>query len=170
MTARWPIPCGTGPCMSRVKCDHRGEYMPGLEWPPYDPEETFPQGVGETDTSAGDADSASDPDSWTGIDLGPYLRGEIPRIIPTIGGWREDGTQMLYPGCEHSCLGEMESGKSWFALAHVAAELLAQRHVIYVHFEESSPADTISRLLDLGVNPAAIAKHLTFIAPDRPVQ
>ena len=77
---------------------------------------------------------------------------------------------MPYPGCEHSCLGEMESGKSWFALAHVAAELLAQRHVIYVHFEESSPADTISRLLDLGVNPAAIAKHLTFIAPDRPVQ
>jgi hypothetical protein len=111
-----------------------------------------------------------DLNSWAAIDLGPYLRGEVDPVTPTVGAWREDGERMLYPGCEHSCLGEMESGKSWFALAHVASELTAGRHVVYVHFEESSPADTVSRLLALCVAPAQVAAGLTFIAPDRAVQ
>lgn len=107
--------------------------------------------------------------SWAPLDLGPYLRGEIRRPEPTIGVSRSDGIRFLYPGKEHSVVGEMESGKSWFALACVAAELLAGATVVYVHFEEGDPSDTIERLLALGVPVKAIAGQFRFVAPDRPV-
>lgn len=112
---------------------------------------------------------ARETDSWTPLDLGPYLRGEITRPEPTIGVRRRDGVRFLYPGKEHSVIGEMESGKSWFALACVAAELNIGNIVVYVHFEESDPSDTIERLLALGVPGPAIAARFQFIAPTSPV-
>jgi hypothetical protein len=108
-------------------------------------------------------------DSWTPLDLGPYLRGEITRPEPTIGVYRRDGIRFIYPGKEHSVIGEMESGKSWFALACVAAELNNGNTVVYIHFEESDPSDTVERLQALGVPDEAIAARFRFIAPDRPV-
>jgi len=54
-------------------------------------------------------------DSWVPIDLGPYLRGEIRPVEPSIGVIRTDGLRLLYPGKEHAVIGEMEAGKSWFA-------------------------------------------------------
>jgi hypothetical protein len=67
-------------------------------------------------------------------------------------------------------MGEMESGKTWFAAASVAAELNAGNHVLYIHFEESDPADLVGRLLALGVPAAVMRKRLRFVAPDRPVR
>lgn len=112
---------------------------------------------------------AGERDSWSPLDLGPYLRGEITRPEPTIGVYRRDGVRFIYPGKEHSVIGEMESGKSWFALACVAAELDAGNVVVYIHFEESDPSDTVERLQALGVPDAAIAARFRFVAPDRPV-
>lgn len=106
-------------------------------------------------------------DSWQPIDLGPYLRGEIVRPEPTLGMARVDGQRMLYPGKEHAVIGEMESGKSWFALACVVAELMDRHHVIYIHFEESDPSDTIDRLLALGVPGATILDLFQFVGPER---
>jgi len=107
-------------------------------------------------------------DSWRPLDLGPYLRGEIERITPTIGIYRSDGMQLLYPGKEHTCIGEMEAGKSWFALACAAAELLAGHRVTYIHFEESDPSDTIERLQLLNVPAPIIFSMFRFIGPEQP--
>ncbi|MFG3709491.1 DnaB-like helicase N-terminal domain-containing protein [Micromonospora sp. NPDC047730] len=110
-----------------------------------------------------------DRDSWQPLDLGPYLRGEVVRPEPTIGVARRDGLRFIYPGKEHSVIGEMEAGKSWFALACVAAELDQGHHVVYVHFEEADPSDTVERLQALGVPDPAIAERFRFVAPARPV-
>lgn len=110
-----------------------------------------------------------DSDSWTPIDLGPYLRGEVKRPEPAVGLARSDGLRMLYPGKEHAAIGEMESGKSWFALACASAELTAGNHVTYIHFEEADPSDTAERLIALGVRDDQIAKQFRFVGPDRQV-
>ena len=68
-----------------------------------------------------------EPTTWEPVDLGPYLRGQIkPPAPPSIGLCRTDGVRLLYPGCEHTVIGETESGKTWLALACVAAELVAK--------------------------------------------
>lgn len=108
-------------------------------------------------------------DSWKPIDLGPYLRGEIRRPEPSLGMARSDGLRLIYPGKEHAVIGEMESGKSWFCLACVAAEMTAGRMVVYAHFEEADPSDTVERLLVLGCPDWQIAEYFRFVAPERPV-
>lgn len=118
---------------------------------------------------AGQASTPGDRDSWQPLDLGPYLRGEVTRPEPTIGVSRRDGLRFIYPGKEHSVIGEMEAGKSWFALACVAAELDAGRHVVYVHFEEADPSDSVERLQALGCTDTQIAALFHFVAPARPV-
>ncbi|WP_433787199.1 hypothetical protein ACQPX6_10280 [Actinomycetospora sp. CA-101289] len=109
------------------------------------------------------------PDSWAPIDLGPYLRGEITPAQPSVGLARRDGLRLLYPGKEHAVIGEMESGKSWVALASTATELVAGQHVVYLHFEEADPGDTIDRLRALGVPPADMLARLRFVGPERRV-
>lgn len=113
---------------------------------------------------------STDTDSWTEIDLGPYIEHTAVRATPSVGIARDDGLRLIYPGKEHACIGEMESGKSWLAVASVAAELTAGHHVIYIHFEESDPQDTVDRLLDLGVPGPVINTHLHFFGPDRPMR
>jgi hypothetical protein len=109
------------------------------------------------------------PDSWAPIDLGPYLRGEIVRSEPSLGMVRTDGLRLLYRGKEYAVIGEMEAGKSWFALACVAAELNADNHVVYAHFEECDPSDSLDRLVALGVRDCDLLRFLRFVGPERPV-
>lgn len=106
---------------------------------------------------------------WEPVDLGPYLNGEVVQPEPTVGMRRSDGLRLIYPAREHVVFGEMESGKSWFAIASVAAELDAGNHVVYVHFEEPDPGGTVDRLLALGVGKPAIDKLFRFVAPHHPV-
>jgi hypothetical protein len=112
---------------------------------------------------------ARDRDSWTPIDLTAYLDGTHVRPEPTVGIARQDGLRLLYPGKEHAVIGEMESGKSWFSLACVAAELHAGQHVVYIHFEEADPADSVERLLVLGVPAHHIRRGFRFVGPSTPV-
>ena len=105
------------------------------------------------------------PSSWLPIDLGPILRGEVQPARPAVGLFRKDGVQLLYPGKEHAVIGEMESGKSWFSLSCVAAELEAGHPVVYVHFEEDDPSDTVTRLLLLGATERQITEQFSFVAP-----
>lgn len=118
----------------------------------------------------GAAGTAPPGQSWQPVDLGPILRGEHKRPEPAVGVMRSDRLQFLYPGKEHSVIGEMESGKSWFCLACCAAELVEGNHVLYVHFEEADPTDTVERLQLLGVS-AGVMEHLfRFVGPDEPVR
>lgn len=119
---------------------------------------------------AGGAPSVeAEPSSWAPFDLGPYLRGEVEPPTPTVGIARADGQRLIYPGREHTVMGEMESGKTWWSAACAVAELLAGCHVVYVHFEESEPADTVGRLLALGAPADAIAERFRFVGPNEPV-
>jgi len=107
--------------------------------------------------------------TWRPVDLGPYLRGEITRPEPTVGVARVDGLRLLYPGKEHAVIGEMESGKSWLALACVVAELTKGNRVVYVHAEESDPTDTVERLRALGMSDTDILERFAFAGPIEPV-
>jgi hypothetical protein len=86
--------------------------------PPDDPWADAPNDVGVKPPGA--ANDAPAPEhrgaSWAAVDLGPYLRGEIHRPEPTIGWPRRDDLRLLYPGKEHTVIGEMESGKSCLRL------------------------------------------------------
>src|SRR6516164_4640032 len=62
------------------------------------------------------SDEPSDVTTWEPWDLGPYLRGEIEPSQPSLGIYRSDRQQFIYPGLEHSIVGATESGKTWFAL------------------------------------------------------
>lgn len=146
-----------------------GKYMPtqfrrgaspasDIPLPP-DPREDVPPDPGE------DVPTADERTSWEPIDLGPFLRGEVVLPQPTVGVYRCDGQQFLYPGREHSVLGGTEAGKTWLALMCCAAELQRCNSVVYVHFEESDPASTIERLRLLGVDDAAMTDRLRFAAP-----
>jgi hypothetical protein len=109
------------------------------------------------------------PESWRPVDLGPILAGTHVRPEPDIGLARADGLRLLYPGKEHTVIGEHESGKSWVAAASVAAELTKGQYVLYVHFEESDPSDTVDRLRDLGVPDEVIRARFRFVGPSEPV-
>ena len=123
-----------------------------------------------TPADDGEHQDATAPTTWEPIDLGPYLRGEIKRAEPTIGAVRTDGQRFIYPELEHAVLGETESGKTWLALACVAAELTAGHRVVYLHYEEPDATSTVERLRLLGVPPDLILDLLTFVAPMRPVR
>ena len=110
------------------------------------------------------------PTTWEPIDLGPYLRGESTNPEPTMGIVRSDGLRLIYPGREHTVLGETESGKTWFALACVVAEIIDGNTVVYIHYEESDPGSTIERLRMLGLTADTIAAQLRFVAPNRPIR
>lgn len=114
-------------------------------------------------------DQPREPTTWEPMDLGPFLRGEVATPAPTVGARRADGLPLLYPGREHAFLGATESGKSWLALACVTAELIAEHHVVYIHFEEPDPGSTIERLRRIGVPDQLILRHLHFVAPQRPM-
>jgi hypothetical protein len=85
------------------------------------------------------------------VDLGPFLDGTFEVPAPCVGGQREDGKVLLYAEKWHTLIAPTETGKSLWAAWHVAAELLAGRTVVYAHFEESSPAGTIARLIGMGI-------------------
>ncbi len=119
-------------------------------------------------STIGDAADA-DCSSWAPVDLAPYLNGQVIRPEPTIGLARSDGLRLIYPGKEHTAIGEMESGKSWLAAASVAAELTNGKRALYIHFEEADPADTIERLQALGVPNDVILTRFVFVGPAEPV-
>jgi hypothetical protein len=102
------------------------------------------------------------------VDLGPFLDGTHVAPVPTLGGRREDGVVLLYPGKWHTTIGPTGSGKSWFALWHVAGVLADLGTVVYCHFEEAGPAGTVSRLADdLCVDRGVIAERFVWLECDR---
>jgi hypothetical protein len=123
----------------------------------------------QQDTAAGKEPGEARGATWQPVDLGPYLRGEVKRPEPSVGLARADGLRLLYPGKEHTVIGEMESGKSWLALGCAAAELTKGERVVYVHFEEADPADTLERLQELGIPDSMILERFAFVGPNEPV-
>ena len=101
------------------------------------------------------------------VDLTAYLDGTYVAPEPQLGARRDDGRQLLYPGHWHTCMATTGAGKTWLALWHVAAELDNGHTVVYLHFEESTPAGTLARLLALGVQREVIRERFIWLDCDR---
>jgi hypothetical protein len=97
------------------------------------------------------------------VDLTPYLEGAYEPIKPDTGGIRSDGLRLLYSGKWHTLVAPNTAGKSWLALWHTVAVLNAGGVVMYVHFEEATPASTIGRLRQLGVSVEVIDEQFVWI-------
>lgn len=112
-------------------------------------------------------------DSWAPLGteaMEAILSGTVSAPEPAVGIVRSDGHRFLYPGREHALIGEMEAGKSWFALACCAAELAAGHRVVYVHFEESDATSTLLRLnRQFRVPAAVLLERFRFVGPERRV-
>jgi hypothetical protein len=136
--------------------------------PPPDLDDRVPgEWTPEPDEPPGDGPDSA-PTTWEPFDLGPYLRGEVKPLTPAVGVHRTDGQQLLYPGLEHAVIAHTAAGKTWFALACVTSELLAGNRVVYLHFEESTPASTVERLQRIGLSARTIEQGLRFVAPTKP--
>ena len=135
----------------------RNGHHPDDNGPPEPPADDVPDVLPATDEAT----------TWEPIDLGPYLRGEIEPSTPSVGACRTDGQRLLYPGLEHAVIAHTAACKTWFALACVTAEILAGNTVVYLHFEESSPASTIERLQRIGLPGDTIQRLLLFAAPSK---
>ena len=146
--------------MTRLETDINWDDVPQWE-PPDEPHQRNGQRQHEPE--------GDEPTTWEPVDLGPYLRGEIEPVTPSVGACRTDGQRLLYPGLEHSVIAHTAAGKTWFALACVTAEILAGNTVVYLHFEESTPASTIERLLRIGLRADQIDRYLLFKSPTTPL-
>jgi hypothetical protein len=98
------------------------------------------------------------------IDLDGYVDGSYIPPTACLGASRDDGIQFLYPGKWHTMIGLTTAGKTFWALWQAKAVMEAGGHVIYIHFEESSPAGTIARLLHMGTDPSLIRKQFHWPA------
>jgi len=107
------------------------------------------------------------PSTWKRVDLGAIVAGvqsgEIVGPVPTLLS-RSDGAALLYGGEIHSLAGEPESGKSWIALAAVAACVRDGGEALYLDFE-AAPESIVERLIALGVEADAIVDHLVYVRP-----
>lgn len=92
------------------------------------------------------------------IDIGPFLDGTFTVEYPSVGAFREDGVQMLYPARWHTVIAMTTAGKSWLGLLHTYTVLRAGGYVAYLHFEEAHPMGTLQRLLQLGI-PADVLRE-----------
>lgn len=108
--------------------------------------------------------------SWSEIDLGPVLEGiasgTIERPTPT-AGIRTDGRALFYPARVNALWGESGDGKSWVAIYSCVQQIELGNHVIYIDYEDDQ-IGTTSRLLQLGLDPAAINTYFHYFWPDAP--
>lgn len=97
--------------------------------------------------------------------LGEYTDPKnVEDAEPTVG-MKIGGQPLLYPGYENAIIGDTESGKTWFSIGCVAAEIRKGNHVAYMHFEEYNGRSTYERLIDVGLTREEITEHIWFLAP-----
>lgn len=124
-----------------------------------------------TDPFAGDSAGAPAPADGSDIypDLAEWLDEDYQPEAPEVGLERDDGARLLYAGKWHTCMAESGVGKSWLALWHCVEEMRRGHHVVYAHFEESSPRSTLLRLKALGVSATEIRERFHWLdAGSRP--
>ena len=116
------------------------------------------------------AEQGDSGSSWRPVDLAPFaagiLAGTIDRPTPTVG--QIDGAGCLfYRGKVNGVAGESGAGKTWTALHATAQEVNAGRRVFYIDHEDDGVGIT-TRLLDMGLDVAALSGVLYFNPDERP--
>jgi hypothetical protein len=107
------------------------------------------------------------PTTWETMDMTDALDGVDP---PAADLWlRTDGVPLLYRGAMHWFHGESESCKSWAAQLATAQVLNSGGRVLYIDFEDDVRS-VVHRLLALAVHRDTIAKGLSYVRPDEPLE
>jgi len=105
--------------------------------------------------------------SWLPVDLAETLRGlqdgTLARPAPVVGRIH-DGGALFYPGKVNGVHGDSNAGKTWTALVACAQQLAAGEVAVYVDLEDDA-AGIVSRLLDMGAEPAAVAARFIYLSP-----
>jgi 5S rRNA maturation endonuclease (ribonuclease M5) len=114
-----------------------------------------------------DASDDAITSSWLPVDLGPALEGDWQPPQPTVGQ-RTDGRGLFYPGKSHAIISETEAGKTWFALAACYDEINADRHVLYVDFEDDQ-GSIAGQLLTMGALHEKVLEFFHYIRPEEPL-
>jgi hypothetical protein len=102
------------------------------------------------------------PSSWSpvntvGLDLTAMTQ---PTILE-----RSDGQAIIYPGANHAFVGESEGGKTWLALEACRQELLKERTVTYVDFEDRVQR-VARRMIELGIPRDLLDARFRYVRPD----
>jgi hypothetical protein len=114
------------------------------------------------------ADLEIEPSSWTRVDLGPALVGNVERVIPTILRFDQGAGALFYAGRVNGVHGDSGDGKTWTAAIAAAQEITAGRHVLWVDFEDDETV-VCERLRDvLGVPVDMILERLHYYRPVDP--
>jgi hypothetical protein len=100
------------------------------------------------------AAAESDDESLERVDLLPYLTGEIEPVTPNVLQ-RDDDQSLLYSGRYNGFYGDSGIGKTFLEAVTMAAAIEAGHHVMYIDFEEPSPASLIERICQIGVSDEA---------------
>lgn len=105
--------------------------------------------------------------SWGPVDLEAVLSGDLTPEEPAYLV-RSDNKPMLYRGRVNAFVGPPESAKSWMALVACVQAMAAAENVLYLDFEDT-PSSIVMRFLALGVSPAVLRRHLSYAAPETPL-
>lgn len=148
--------------------DATGRWVkPPFEREPFDPGHDYAH-VGETGNGQRGDDDGELDESWQRVDLGPALRGEITKPVPSILR-RDDGAGCFTAGCVNGIHGGDGEGKSMVATLATGQEIRAGHHVIWIDFEEPDEATLIERLRDVfGIDPHMIDRQLHYYGPLEP--
>lgn len=103
--------------------------------------------------------------SWAPIDLGPYIDGTYQPVEPGVL-FRSDGAGLLYAGTVSWLQGESESMKSWVAQIAIVETIKAGHDALLIDYE-SSAAEVVARLMQLGATPAQLSR-LLYVRPTEP--
>jgi hypothetical protein len=99
---------------------------------------------------------ASEPGDWEPRSL--IALSTRPPEPPTVG-------DLFYPRRRHVVSGEYECGKSWLLLCVAAAELLAERGVVWVDADDMGDGAILERLRQLGVPDDRVHTHFGYLRP-----
>jgi hypothetical protein len=126
---------------------------------PYDP-----QSWGEL-VRGGDVGQADEDDDggFHAVDLGPYLRGTVVRVMPDLAVM-SDGRALLYRARLNGIHGDSGTGKSWL-VEFVVRELIDAGLVVMVIDLEDTPDPLIERLRQIGVSDETIEHQVVFVRP-----
>jgi hypothetical protein len=72
---------------------------------------------------------------------------------------------IIYPGANHAFVGESEGGKTWLALEACRQELLKERTVTYVDFEDRVQR-VARRMIELGIPRDLLDARFRYVRPD----
>ena len=164
----WPgmVAWALGNADPAPRCEHTTAAGPAGLWKPtLGGVARHPSPLPGADPAPGDGTEA--PGTYY-ADLSWLLAGEPPPRPQPVWVRRSDGLGLFYPGRVNGLFGDPETGKTWVAHVAVVEALAAGERVAIIDADHNTAEATATRLLALGVDPAALADpdRFRYIDPE----